>query len=203
MRFLCFLLGLAGPAFADPFAVHDAATSMFDRLPAVEVAQIDAVCGTGRNSNPRIGYCTSDNTIYIAPDFAARPQAGYEMAHVLGHAVQVRHGVADVALREISRRPDEEEALRGMVTRQVECIAGVLMARAGLAPLDLAQAFGGEPFTGAHWGRRPLNGGPRVSIGVEGRQDWLDIGHGAGDVAVCAVGEMSSDLLVEAVRGTP
>ena len=154
----------------------------------------------GHHSNPHIGYCTSERTIYVAPDFADRPQASYEMAHLLGHAIQVTQGVADVALREISSRRDEEDALRGMVTRQVDCVAGVLMARAGLAAIDLAAAYEAEPFTDAHWGRRPLNAGPRVSIGVAARAQWYGIGYAASDFAACTVGEMSADLIVEAEK---
>jgi len=112
------------------------------------------------------------------------------MAHVLGHAIQVRHGVADVALRAIRSRRSEEQALRGMVTRQVECVAGVLMATAGEQPAML-RGFGQEPFTGSHWGRDPLNQGPRVSIGLEARAEWYEIGYAARDFAACTVGEMS------------
>lgn len=199
---ICFGLtgGLAGPAAADPFAVHDAATGTFDSLPAVEIAtDMGRVCGAGAVTNAHIGYCTTENIIYVSQIFAARPFAAYEMGHVLGHAIQVRHGVADVALREITRRRDEEAALRGMVTRQVECIAGVLSARAGLPRADL-RAMTAEPFTEAHWGRRPLNMGPRVSIGLDARATWYDLGYAANDFSACTVGEMSAELIVAAER---
>lgn len=199
------LVAFAAPvchaANADPMTVHAAATGLFGRLPPVDVtADLNAACGGGRNSNLHIGYCASKNMIFVSDEFAARPQAPYEMAHVLGHAIQVRHGVADVALRAIRNRRSEEDALREMVTRQVECVAGVLMASADLAPADLAQLFTGEPFTNAHWGRQPINSGPRVSIGLAARVQWYDIGYDARDFAACSVGEMSSELIVAAQR---
>ncbi len=192
---------IAMPAAADPFAVHGAVTVLFDRLPAVEVvADMFAACGSGPVSNPNIGYCATGNVIYVSEGFAARPQASYEMAHVLGHAIQVRHGVADVALREIRNRRDEEDALRGMVTRQVECVAGVLMASADLPKADLTQLFATEPFTDAHWGRRPIDVGPRVSIGMASRMAWYVRGFETRNFAACSVGEMSADLIVQALR---
>jgi hypothetical protein len=189
------------PATADPMAVHQTAQALFAQLPDVEArADLNASCGAGPNSNTNIGYCASKNTIFVSEGFAARPQASYEMAHVLGHAIQVRHGVADVALRAIRNRRSEEDALRGMVTRQVDCVAGVLMASAGLAPSDLAQLFTTEPFTDAHWGRQPINSGPRVTISLAARLQWYDIGYTARDFAACSVGDMSSDLIVAALR---
>jgi len=191
---------LATGAFADPFTVHDTATNLFDRLPAVEVStDLNDACGFGRNSNDHIGYCATKNTIFISETFAVRAEASYEMAHVLGHAIQVRHGVADVALNAIRTRRDEEDALRGMVTRQVDCVAGVLMASAGLAPFDIA-ALDAEPFTKSHWGRSPINSGPRVSIGLAARAQWYAIGYAANDFAACSVGEMSSQLIVDGLR---
>lgn len=191
----------ASAATADPNTIHTTARDIFARLPdLVVVDTMNDVCGHGRNINPNIGYCTTENIIYVSDAFAARPTASYEMAHVLGHAIQVRHGVADVAFRAIRARRSEEDALRGLVTRQVECVAGVLSARAGVAPTDLRAVFASEPFTGAHWGRRPLNVGPRVSIGLDARADWYDTGYGAADFAACTVGEMSADLIVQAAR---
>ena len=201
MRWICIALLWAQTAAADPFAVHQTVQDIFGRAPQVEVVDdLRAVCGAGGNSNPHIFYCTTASTIYLSQDFAARPSAAYEMAHVLGHAIQVQHGVADVALREITRRRDEEEALRGMVTRQVDCVAGVVMARAGLPAFDQT-TLGAEPFTDAHWGRRPVNPGPRVSIGLDARAQWYATGYRAADFAACSVGEMSSDLIVEAAGG--
>lgn len=201
MKYVLTFCLLSGPAFADPFAVHETARQLFDRLPDVETRfDFRDACGSGPNANPNIGYCATSNTIFVSDGFAARPQAAYEMAHVLGHAIQVRHGVADIALREIRNRRNEEDALRGMVTRQVDCVAGVLMADAGEPAADLDVLFGMEPFTDAHWGRNPINVGPRVSIGLAARQDWFDIGYAAQDFAVCSVGEMSSQLIVDAQR---
>ncbi len=205
MKIILTLVALAAPvchaAAADPMAVHDTATALFAQLPRVEVrADLDAACGAGRDSNPNIGYCASKNMIFVSEEFGLRPQAPYEMAHVLGHAIQVRHGVADVALRAIRSRRREEDALRGMVTRQVDCVAGVLMVSAGLTRADLAQLFAAEPFTDAHWGRQPINSGPRVTIGLAARAQWYDIGYTARNFAACSVGEMSSGLIVAALR---
>lgn len=185
---------------SDPLDVLRTAQALFPDLPDVEErVDYDDVCNGGRNTNPNIHFCTSVNMIYVSEGFSARAEAAYEMAHVLGHAIQVRHGVADAALRAISSRRDEEDALRGMVTRQVDCVAGVLMAQAGLPAFDIA-ALPSEPFTDAHWGRRPVNSGPRVSIGTAARAQWYDTGYAAGDFAACTVGEMSSDLIVQALR---
>ena len=200
MKLALVLCLLAQPALSDPYDVLRTAQGLFDRLPDVqERGDYGEVCGMGRNSNPHIGFCTTQNMIYVSEAFAGRALAPYELAHVLGHAIQVRHGVADVALNAIRNRRDEEGALRGMVTRQVECVAGVLMAAAGHARIDL-RALPQEPFTDAHWGRAPLNAGPRVTIGLDARAEWYDIGYEAQDFAACTVGEMSADLIVEALR---
>ena len=201
MKWMCAFLLSASVASADPVAVHRTAAEIFPDMPRLIISPaMMEDCGAGRRTNPNGFYCTSQNQIFLAEGARARAQAAYEVAHLLGHAVQVKHGVADVALREITRRRDEEAKLRGWVERQVNCIAGVLMAQAGQPPIDLASAFGEEPFTDAHWGRFPVNQGPQVSIGLEAAQEWLDTGYVAGDVVVCAVGEFSSDLLVAAQR---
>lgn len=195
------LVTLGGPAMADPFDVHRTARAIFADLPSVmQVDDMTQVCGGGAQTNPDIAYCTSDNVIFHSADFASHPQASYEMAHVLGHAIQVQHGVADVALRAIRTRPDEERALRGMVTGQVDCVAGVLMSRTSLPFTPLTDLFNSEPFTQAHWGRNPLNRGPRVSIGLAARADWFEAGYKMADFGVCSVGEMSADLIVQAQR---
>lgn len=200
MKYALIFSLITGPVFAGPFDVHATAQRLFDDLPDVqERADYTEICGIGARTNPNIAYCTTQNVIFVSESFVDRPQAAYEMAHVLGHAIQVRHGVADVALRAISSRRSEEQALRGMVTRQVECVAGVLMAQAGEAPIALRE-FVSEPFTASHWGRNPLNAGPRVSIGLGARAEWYDIGYNATDFAACSVGEMSSQLIVDALR---
>jgi len=201
MRWILITLFWGSSAIADPIAVHSTARDIFERLPDIEMTQdMRDVCGSGRSTNPHIGYCTTENVIYFSPNFTTRPSAGYEMAHVLGHAVQVRHGVADIAFRAIQSRPQEEAALRGMVTRQVECIAGVLTARAGVPSRDLLSLFSSEPFIDAHWGRRPLNAGPKVSIGLDARAESYQIGFEAADFSACSVGEISADLIVQAAR---
>jgi len=202
MRWVVAYVVSGAMAHADPFAVVDTANQMFDEMPEVQqVEDLKGVCGAGERTNPHLFYCTSDNTIYHAPTFADRGPAAYEIAHLLGHAVQVRHGIADVALREIRQRRDEEAELRGMVERQVNCIAGVLVGKSGLGTISIALTYRGqEPFQNAHWGRNPVDRGPIVSIGIDAVQEWFDTGFEALDVAACTVGEFSSDLLVAAQR---
>ena len=201
MKKLILLLLLANPANADFMNVYDTANTLFDRMPDLEISDdLNASCRGGGNTNDHIIYCTTGNTIFISQAFTQRPQGTYEIAHILGHAIQVRHGVADVAFNAIRTRRAEEAELRGMVTRQVECVAGVLMAQAGEQEAGPAQLFNREPFTGAHWGRNPINSGPRVSIGMLARQEWYNIGYSSRDFSNCTVGEMSSELIVNALR---
>ena len=190
---ILFFLGL--PAFASDADIEAAAHRHFDKMPLVErIDDISGMCGASGQANRDAVYCTSKNTIYLRNGSSDR---AYNVAHLYGHAVQVNHGIADIALREVRARPDEESKLRGMVTRQVECIAGFLHARAGV---DVVFPSGSEPMTGSHWGRNPLKIGPKVTIGRDARQEWLKIGAQATDIAVCSVGEMSSDLLVKAFK---
>lgn len=198
---LSALMAVPTTSAADPFLVHETAQDMFASMPRLErTDNMFEDCGAGRNTNPNIAYCSTENVIYYVRDWAMSPSASYDMAHVLGHAIQIRHGIADIALRTIRARPDDEAALRSMVTRQVECLAGVLVANAGIGRVDLSDIHRVEPFTGAHWGRNPLNGGPRVSIGLAARAEWFVIGQSSGRVADCAVEEIPSDILVDALR---
>lgn len=199
MRFLIYLTAcvLAAPVEADDRALEAAVYRSFDDMPRVaRVDDVSELCGAAGQANGDVIFCTTKNVVYLR---GGAELAAYKLAHVMGHAVQVGHGIADIALREIRRRPDDEIALRGLVTRQVECIAGFLTARAGLAAIDLSVEFTEEPFVGSHWGRNPLRIGPRVSIGTQARAKWYAVGY-RGDIADCAVGEMGSELLVEALR---
>ncbi|MEM6595582.1 MAG: hypothetical protein AAF672_12405 [Pseudomonadota bacterium] len=183
-------------------AVYDTATRLFADMPQlVSVTRIEGNCGADDQVHDRMAYCTSTNSILISADGQASPVAGYEIAHLLGHAVQVRHGVADIALREIRTRPEEEAKLRGWVTRQVACIAGFLYKEAGGAEFEITDFYETEPLTKSYWGRNPLSIGPRVSIGIEARQEWFDIGL-EGDLAACAPGEFGSELLIDALIPT-
>ncbi|EBA10996.1 hypothetical protein RCCS2_00904 [Roseobacter sp. CCS2] len=186
---------------ADPVdQVTLAAQSAFDGLPQVRlVDQISGQCGADETVNQTVAYCTTRNQIFLTGPAVDDPQTLYMLAHAFGHAVQVRHGVADFALGQIRRRRAEEAMLRGLVTRQVECIAGFIMSRAGLPHTDLTDLFTDEPFTGSHWGRDPLHIGPKVSIGLAARAEWFAIGQ-QGDLAACAPGEFTSDLLMDALN---
>lgn len=191
----------AFPLSADPATdVVNAARLAFDGMPVVRrVDEIAGNCGADETVHPHVAYCTSRNQIFLTRDATALPEAAYLVAHSYGHAVQVRHGVADFALAQIRARRPEEEMLRGLVERQVDCIAGFLVARAGLPPASLTDWFLEDPFAGPHWGRDPLRIGPEVSVDLVTRDAWFAIGQG-GDIAACAPGEFSSDLLVAALK---
>lgn len=203
MRKLVVILMLMGaPGWADPVDdVAAMADRLFPEMPRVSrVREIAGQCGADETVHPVAAYCTSQNRIFVASDAADRPETPYLVAHLFGHAVQVRHGVADVALAAIRSRRDEEDMLRGLVERQVDCIAGFLLAQAGLSAPDLTTLFTEDPLSGPHWGRDPLRIGPEVTVPVTARQEWLANGLG-GDLSRCAPGEFGSDLLVAALRG--
>jgi len=200
MKYACLIAALAGPVHADPYVLLDGAKTVFaDQPRVVEFDKGAAPCGLRAMSNPHIGYCASERVLYLRSDFVDRPGAAYQTAHVMGHYYQIHYGVADIALATIRARRDDEAALRGMVTRQVECLAGVIMAAAALPFVPLDVMFDAEPFTGSHWGAR-MGTGPRVSIGLDARAQWYETGYRAGDVSVCSVGDMSAELLVAAQR---
>ncbi|MEO1641513.1 MAG: hypothetical protein AAFU41_19965 [Pseudomonadota bacterium] len=197
--FLLFAL-LASPLRADVGAIAETARASFAQMPMVrEVDQIAGNCGADDTVNPVAAYCTTSNEILLARDSADSPEATYVVAHLFGHAVQVRHGVADFALSQIRARRSEEQMLRGLVERQVDCIAGFLLQRAGVPQPDLTTWYDVDPLEGPHWGRNPLARGPVVNVPVAERNAWLAIGYG-GDLSACAPGEFGSDLLVAALR---
>lgn len=191
-------------AAADVSAIVEAANATFPDLPDLVVtADLEAACGGGEDSNPMAQYCASTNRILMVPDLVARAgseaAAGYMLAHLFGHAAQVRHGVADIALRRIIRDRPREAEYRAMVTAQVECVAGVLHQRAfGEGAGDPAMWFASEPFTGSHWGANPISARAKVSIGLETRARWFRTGRDTNSLASCGVGVFPADLLVAA-----
>ncbi len=201
MRWLFVFLAWVPFASADPVAdIENAATAAFASMPSVQtLPEIASRCGVDETVNDQIAYCTSQNVIFLTQAARSLPEAAYLVAHAYGHAVQVRHGVADFALGQIRSRPDEETMLRGLVERQVDCIAGFLMHKADLPPAALTDWFTDDPFADIHWGRDPLRIGPQISIALDARNTWFQIGQG-GDLAACAPGEFTSDLLVAALR---
>lgn len=192
----------AGIAQADAAdRVIAAAQAGFDRMPQlVRVDQIAGNCGADGRVNRQVAYCTSANIVFLN-NAVGNPQAAYLVAHSLGHAVQVQHGVADIALREITSRRGEEAKLRGYVENQVDCIAGFLMARAGLSQTPIFAMFADDPFPGTHWGRNPLNIGPQVKLGIAPRDEWLRRGYLADTLADCAASEFGAELLLQAYKG--
>ena len=179
--------------------VQTAAQTLFPDMPEIElVDQIVGRCGADHGVNPIAAYCTSENVIFMVEAGTDYAPLAHHLAHMYGHAVQVRHGVADIALREIRRRPNEEAKLRGWVSRQVECIAGAILRQADIN-IDISTIYDQEPLTGSHWGRNPLAKGPRVAVGLKARAEWLETGYSQG-VAACAPGEFGSELLVKALR---
>lgn len=201
MRWVLVLGFLAQAAVADPVDdVANAAGAAFDDMPQVlRVDQIAGQCGADATVNDNVAYCTTRNQILVARAALSTPQAPYLVAHAYGHAVQVRHGVADFALGQIRNRRSEEAMLRGLVERQVDCIAGFLIARAGVPPADLNTLFTQDPLAGAHWGRNPLRVGPVASIGLGARAEWFAIGQD-GDLSACTPGEFKSNLLLNALN---
>ena len=204
MRGLTFAVMVwAGAAAADPVdQIFAAAGGAFDRMPSLQVVdQIAGQCGANMAVNQQVAYCTTRNRVFLTTAARARPEAAYLVAHVLGHAVQVQHGVADIALREIRARRSEEPLLRSYVASQVDCLAGFFFRQAGLAPASLTEWFTAEPFTGTHWGRDPLRVGPRVATTLAARDAWFQRGQTAADLSACAAGEFGAELLLEAYKG--
>lgn len=216
MRFIFLLLGLlAGPAAAQTIGLQELspataralralvseAETTFARIPGVSLTSALAdVCG-GEGANPHMLYCTSLNRIYVDAKLAQRgmPEGEliYRLAHLYGHAVQVRYGVADIALARIRADRAREKDYRGWVTRQAECVAGVLAARAyGKGVKGPGRLFDREPYTDAHWGATPVARGPKVSIGLAAREEWFAKGAAAREFSVCAVGEFGAELIL-------
>lgn len=204
MRAMVFSIGLVvGPSvlWADVQDIMNAAHSAFEDMPALQlVEQISGSCGADRHVNQGVAYCTSDNVVYLSAAVSDHPKAAYLVAHVMGHAAQVRHGVADLALAAIRANPEDERSLRGEVTRQVECLAGLYFTLAEIPQSALSDWFDEEPFTGSHWGRNPLRIGPRVSIGLAERDVWFQKGQASQNPTDCSVGVLSADLLESAFR---
>lgn len=172
----------------------------FTRMPQVRLTSaMRDICGGDGDADDFMRYCTTLNAIYVSANLYARlpdrDVAAYMIAHLYGHAVQVRHGQADLAAAAIRAEPQREAELRGMIEAQAECIAGVIHARS-----TGGGAFALAPFDGVHWGADPLAAEPMVSIGPEVREAWFLKGRRAGDVAVCTVGELTAERLVRAER---
>ena len=205
MKYLIFavLIVISGQAGAQDVVsrMETAARTSFAAMPNVRVvSQIYGSCGADGAVSLRVVYCTSSNQILVAADQLALPEIGYLLGHAFGHAVQVKHGVADVALRTIRSRRQDEVVLRGYVDRQVDCIAGFLVAKAGFDRGSLTDWMTDDPFDDIHWGRHPLRSGPVMSVPLVDRNVWFMLGQ-SGDLAVCAVGEFGADLLIAAYLG--
>lgn len=202
-QILAGLLLIGQNAIAAPVDdVMQTARASFARMPYLRIVPtIAGSCGADNGVNRQVAYCTTENTVFLTEAASVTPQAAYLVAHVLGHAVQVQHGIAGIALREITQRRTEEQTLRGYVAAQVDCVAGFLYARAGLPPAQLTDWFPQEPFTDTHWGRDPLRIGPQAAIGLAPRDAWFVRGQGAADLGACAAGEFGADLLLQAYRG--
>lgn len=205
VRFLVIALFsflLVGPAKADDIdKVKEAVRIHFGwQMPTVPpfIGRTAGRCGATATANKDVIYCTSIDLIFLTENAASRPDAPYLVAHAYGHAAQVKHGVADVALSTIRANRDQEAALRMDVERMVDCIAGVILARAGLPATPLDSVYEKEPFTGRHWGRDPLRLGPMVTLGMQDRNAWLQKGHAAGHPSACDTVNFPADLVVAA-----
>ena len=192
------LVLFTGTAQAQGFPdVERAVRALFDDMPTIILLdEMDDRCGADEHTNPFARFCTTTNEIYLRRD-EDEDLLAYRVAHLMGHAAQVRHGIADIALREVRRRPDEEVTLRQMVERQVECLAGVFLAKAGFGPFDLRVFYISAPFEDAHWGRNPLRVGPKVSMSLEERAEWVLRGAKQG-IEACTSGEIDVNVLLTA-----
>ncbi|SFS09817.1 hypothetical protein [Yoonia litorea] len=201
LLYVLIIVVLGGPATADVAQrVAAVADASFARMPQqVTADRIAGQCGADETVHPTVAYCTSQNRIYVSAGSVEPPFLSYLVAHVYGHAVQVQHGVADVALRTIRARPEDEAMLRGWVERQVDCIAGFVLAQADLPLPDLTTYVTDDPFDRPHWGRSPLSRGPHLPIPVSDRMRWLKTGYERG-LSACAVGEFDASLLLAAQR---
>jgi hypothetical protein len=201
MRCLMAFLVLSGAAHADVVTgITAAATDAFARMPQVVIVdQIAEHCGADQAVDAGVAYCTTGNRILVAVDTRDLPQTAYLLGHAFGHAVQVQHGVADFALQEIRKRPNEEVMLRGLVEREVDCIAGFLVQRAGLPAMDLTVLFQNDPLGSPHWGRDPLRVGPVIAVPLAARADWFARGQ-EGDVGDCAPSEFTGLGVVKALK---
>jgi len=178
------------------------ARDLYPRMPnVVAVDMIAGNCGATVAVNQRVAYCTSLNRIFVAKGILADESAPYEIAHQFGHAIFVQHGLADIALAAIGANRSKETYLRGQVSRQIDCLAGVIYARAGYDAASLGDWFTDEPFTGSHWGRNPLRVGPKASIGLAARDEWFQKGQDAGHPSACEVPELPVELLITPFRG--
>ena len=200
MKWIAVLLCLGMPAAAQDIIAT--AQELYPGMPQVQaVERIAGHCGATAAVNPRVAYCTSSNRIFVADGILADASAPYEIAHQFGHAIFVQHGLADVALAAIRSNRDQEVYLRGQVSRQIDCLAGVIYARAGFVEASLRGWFEAEPFTGSHWGRDPLRVGPVASIGLSARDAWFVKGQTAGHPRACKVPELPVELLITPFRG--
>jgi len=177
----------------------------FARMPQVRLtSRIDDLCGGDADTNRLMRYCTDENAIYVAHDLPDRvpeaPAAAYLLAHLYGHAVQVRHGQASRALAAIRAAPEREAELRAQVAQQVDCIAGFLHVRATGYRGGFGGWFAGEPFTGTHWGRTPLAGNAQVGVGRAAREQWFRTGQQAADLSACAQPDLDAGPLLGALR---
>ena len=191
----------AAAAHASPpiEALQQVIAHSFPQAPPLVISNdIAAECGGGAVA---MGvYCPSERTVYLDARFEGNAASPYVVAHLYGHALQVTYGVADIALAAIRADRPREAELRAMVTQQVECLAGVLIARADIALPPLTALYQSEPMTDAHWGANPVRNGPRVSIGLASRAEAFAAGRRHADPARCTVGEMSAALIDQADR---
>ena len=178
-----------------------AANALFPRLPGVTLTtRIDALCGGDDETSEHVRYCTDQNLIFLTRGLVAEvgsKDAAFILAHAYGHAVQVRHGVADIALRAITTQRLREVELRRMVESQVACIAGVILDRA--FGDDAPDGPGSQYFANAHWGRAPLASRAKIALDLEEQRRWYQIGRRQG-LSACEVGDIPIEPLRQFIR---
>ncbi|WP_233417080.1 neutral zinc metallopeptidase [Halovulum marinum] len=161
-----------------------AAGRLFPNLPAVRLTSaIGRVCG-GPPASELVRYCTSANLVYLAADIDQRlsePAAAYLVAHQLGHAAQLRAGIA--------ARADTPE-LRAALELQADCLAGVILSSTETTASDPAVRAATDHLTAPHWGAEPIENGRPEPLPPTIRGEWLQWGYREADAGRCEVGDL-------------
>lgn len=177
------------------------ANRTFTRMPQVQLtSRLVDLCGGGPEASLYTRYCTDLNTIYFSADLSEKLSGqaiSYLIAHQYARAVQVRHGIADIALSRIKAEPANEAALRVQVSAQAACVAGVLLGRAKIEGIS-ASVLADDPFGKPHWGHSPISNTALSPITTAERDRWFATGHRAKDFAVCATKDFDARLILRA-----
>lgn len=183
-----------GPDTAAAIApVVERAQQGFRRMPQVRLTSALAdICGADADTQTGAIFCTSLNAIYVDADLArdlGPGAAAYFVAHLFGHALQLRHGTPPKA--------GDDEAL-ARAEAQADCIAGHLLAASGAARVRLADWFDDDPLEDVHWGADPLAGAMSVSLTLAARDAAFRAGEDAEGIAACSAPGLDEAALARA-----